>query len=452
MRQLMKLGLGLALAAGMVLPALAQTATPAPSTSALNGTTIRVGETVTGALTRAQPAITYTLRAEAGQSINITLSSDAFDAYLTLLDANGNTLAENDDSNGTNAGIQGFLLPQASGYQIRAESYGSHDGSGAEQGAFTLAVTEQHISRIEYTQTINDQLTTADPSKDYLFTGQAGDVVVISESSSDFNSYLHLLDSTGTELTSNDNSGSSLDAQIGPYTLTNTGTFTIRATSIDGSTPGAFTLKLNKAQVTPLDYNQSVTVAFTPNISTQYFTFEAAIGDLVTVSVDSGDSIDTSLSLLDSNNSQIVYDEDGGAGFDPEIYQQLLTSSGIYTIALQAVAPGTGSVRIVVKRTTPPSLDEGKQTVSFTNSQTAHALSFSGQANHTYTLTLHGLSSTSGSPSITITQDTQTLASVSSSTIQDVTFSFVVPADGQVILQLNEYSYANLSYEVSLTK
>ena len=75
----------------------------------------------------------------------------------------------------------------------------------------------------------------------------------------------------------------------------------------------------------------------------------------------------------------------------------------------------------MVKRTTPPSLDEEKQTVSFTNSQTAHALSFSGQANQTYTLTLHGLSSTSGSPSITITQDTQTLASVSSSTIQDVT-------------------------------
>ena len=73
---------------------------------------------------------------------------------------------------------------------------------------------------------------------------------------------------------------------------------------MNSSTPGAFTLKLNKAQVTPLDYDQSVTVAFTPNVSIQYFTFVGTIGDMVTVSVDSGDSIDTSLSLPESTTAR----------------------------------------------------------------------------------------------------------------------------------------------------
>ena len=49
-------------------------------------------------------------------------------------------------------------------------------------------------------------------------------------------------------------------------------------------------------------------------------------------------------------------------GFDPEIYQQLLTTTGTYTVALQAVSPGTGKVTLTLKHTPPPSLDEGPQT------------------------------------------------------------------------------------------
>jgi len=450
MRPFFRLLLILSLLA-LAVPALAQTATEA-ATAESTSTTIAVGDTVSGTLSASQPSVTYTLHATAGQAISILLNSDAFDAYVTLKDGSGNTLAENDDLTGSNAGIQNFVLPDSPSYSIIAESYGNHEASGAESGDFTLSVTEQHIAHIEYTQTVHDTLTATEGQKDYVFSGQEGDVIVATETSTDsnFDSYLHLLDSTGAELTSNDDNGSSLDAMIGPYTLPSTGTYTLRATTIDGSTAGAFTLTLNKTVLTALSYDQSIEVSFTPNKTAQYFTFDGSAGDLVSIEADSKQSIDTSLTLNDSNNSQIATDADGGSGFDPEIYQQLLTTTGSYTILLQAVAPGTGKVTLSLTHTPPPSLDAGPQTVSLSDTKTAGAVSFTAKAGDTVRLNLHLSAGDSGSPSVTVTQADSTLASASGSTVSDLNFSFKTTSDGPVVVQITDYSYTNLTYEITL--
>ena len=211
---------------------------------------------------------------------------------------------------------------------------------------------------------------------------------------------------------------------IGPYTLPETGSYTLRATTIDGSTAGAFTLTLNKTEVTPLDYDKPIEVNFTPNHPAQYFTFDGSAGDLVSIQADSKQTIDTSLTLNDSNNSQVATDADGGPGFDPEIYQQLLTTTGTYTVTLQAVTPGTGKVTLTLTHTPPPSLDEGPQTLNFSDSQNARAVSFTAKAGETVRLNLHLSAGTSGSPSVTVTQGDTTLASASGSTVSDLNFSF----------------------------
>ncbi|MFN8564099.1 MAG: PPC domain-containing protein [Anaerolineae bacterium] len=438
MRQLLKYLLIGSLLVLFTLPAQAQ------------GESIAPGDTVEGTLTADQPSQTYTLDAEAGQAVNISLSSDDFDAYLSLLDDHDNVLAENDDNSGTDSAILSFVLPQASSYSILVESYGQHNNGGAETGAFTLSVTEQQVSRIEYSQVVNDELTTSETSKDYVFTGQEGDVIIITESSDAFDSYLYLLDSNGSQLMTNDDSGGSLNSAIGPYTLPATGSYTIRASSLNGDTPGSFTLTLNKTEVAPISYGDSVELSLTPSDQAMYFTFEGTSGDMVSVSADSDGTIDTSLTLNDPYNSQIVTDEDSGSGFDPEIYQQVLSTSGTYTIVLQAVNPGTGKVTLTLKNTPPPSLDEGVQTVSFSDSQYTRAVTFTAQAGETVRLNLHTLNDGTGSPSITVTQGGNTIASASGSTISDLNVGFVTPEDGDVSVQITDYSYSNLSYEVSL--
>lgn len=437
MRQFLKLIFLIMVLALAVVPVLAQES-------------IAPGDTVEGSLSADEPSHTYTLDAEEGQAITITLSSDDFDTYLTLLDDEDNVLTNNDDNNGTDSGIVGFVLPQAGSYSILVESYGQHNDSGAEEGDYSLAVSVQQIERIEYSQVVNGQLTTQEPAKDYVFTGQAGDVIVITETSDDFDSYLYLLDDNGSQLISNDDSGGSLDSTIGPYTLPDTGSYTIRASSLDGTVAGAFVLTLNKTDVTAISYNEDVEVSFTPSDEAKFFIFEGTSGDLVSISVDSDGSIDTNLALTDMYNSQIASDEDSGSGFDPEIYQQILSTTGTYTIALQAVTAGTGKVTLTLTHTPPPSLDDGVQTISFSDTNYSRAVMFTAEGGETVRLNLHALNGATGSPNVSIMQGDTTIANASGSTLTDLNFSFVTPDDGEVVVQITDYSYDNVSYEVSL--
>lgn len=441
MRRLLKFTLPLVALCLIALPAFAQ-----------GGTTIGLGDTVTGSLTDAAPSATYTLQAEAGQVVTVTLTSEDFDSYLSILDSTGTAIAENDDSIGTNSGIQAFVLPAGTSYQILVESYSQHNNSGAETGAYTLSVVEQQIAHIEYTQSVSDSLTDTVMSQDYVFTGQEGDAVVINLNSDDFDSYLRLLDSSGNEIASNDDSGNSLNSQIGPYVLPATGSYTIRASSLGGSSAGAYTLTLGKVDVTAISYDEAVEVAITKSGESRFFTFTGAAGDLITVSAVSNGSIDTSLILSDPYNSQVASDDDSGSGPDPEIYQQLLNQDGTYTLELRTVAGSNGKLTLTVKRTLPPSLDEGAQSVFFNDSGATRAVAFAATAGQTVKLTFTVDGTDPGSPNVSVLQGGNTLAYASGSTTRELSFSFVTPTAGDVIVQINDYSYTNLSYIVTLER
>jgi hypothetical protein len=76
---------------------------------------------------------TYTFEGRAGQQIQITMTSDEIDAYLILLDPNGNSLIQNDDSGDElNAQIV-YTLPVSGRYTIYANAY-----SPGQTGAYRL--------------------------------------------------------------------------------------------------------------------------------------------------------------------------------------------------------------------------------------------------------------------------------------------------------------------------
>ncbi len=441
MRHLLKFTLPFLALCLFALPAFAQ-----------GGATIGLGDTVTGSLTESAPAATYTLQAEAGQVVTVTLTSDDFDTYLSILDDTGTAIAENDDNLGTNSAIQTFMLPPGTGYQILVESYSQHSDSGTETGSYTLSVVEQQIAHIEYTQSVTDSLTDGLLSQDYVFSGQAGDAVVISMSSDAFNSYLSLLDNSGNEIVSNDDSGNSLNSQIGPFVLPATGSYTIRASSLGGGATGAYTLTLSKVDVTAITYDQAVEVTLAKAGDSRFFTFDGVSGDLITISADSNGSIDTSLMLNDPYNSQVASDDDSGSGPDPEIYQQLLSQDGTYTVELQAVSGSSGKITLTVKRTLPPSLDDGAQSISFNDSGATRALTFAANAGETVKLTLTVDGTVPGAPNVSALQGGNTLAYASGSSTQSLSFSFVTPDAGDVIVQIDDYSYNNLSYIVTLER
>jgi hypothetical protein len=78
----------------------------------------------------------YLVYLRAGQQITLTQRSTAFDTYLILADASGNSLVENDDgAGGTDSRIV-YTATRAGAYMIAANSF----SSGAT-GAYTLTIT-----------------------------------------------------------------------------------------------------------------------------------------------------------------------------------------------------------------------------------------------------------------------------------------------------------------------
>jgi hypothetical protein len=438
------------LAMPLAVAAQSRTPTPTPAAVVAEGGTIEYGETLDGELTRDAPAVNYTFTGSEGDSVIITLISDDFDTYLALLDEDGFELTFDDDSAGSlDSRIGPFSLPDDGEYTIVAQSYAYRVGSGAATGNFTLSLEIFETDVIEYGETVQGTLTSAAPLAYYSFRGASGDSVIIRLSSNDFDSYLILSGPDGYELISNDDGGGNLNSLIGPYPLPQTGDYMITARSLSGSSTGNYTLSLERAELVELEYGETVTVDFDSSNTIAYFTFNANSGDIIDVEVE-GD-VDTNLTLNDIYNYVLAYDEDGGRGYNPELFGVVLNQAGTYTLLLQAPFGGEGSVELTITRGEVPSLNDGPQTLTFSSSQTTRTLAYAGEAGETVRLNISALGGNTASPSVDISQDGFSVTYVSASSVEAVSVIFTVPADGDMLVSVSEYSYSNLALEVSIS-
>lgn len=79
----------------------------------------------------------FTVKMDAGRAYTIDLQSVQFDSYLRLEDANGNNLAQDDDSGGNLNSRITFSAPQAGVYRVVATTLG-----GGSTGNFSLSVRQ----------------------------------------------------------------------------------------------------------------------------------------------------------------------------------------------------------------------------------------------------------------------------------------------------------------------
>ncbi len=412
---------------------------PITPTAVPSGSDIAIGDSISGNLSGNDLTASYTFEGETGQIVTITATSDDFDAYLRLLDPDGDELTSDDDSAGSlNARISFYQLPSNGTYTIVVESFDSVGGS------YTLSLGAAEINNIEYTQTVNGVLTETESTAGYRFTGQEGDVITILLQSSEFDAYLSLTQADSEDsyaLMTDDDSGGGSDSRIGPFTLPETGDYIITVSSYDSTVTGAYTLTLDRAILLPIAFDETVVVDITEETNTNYFQFEGVIGDVISVRADSGGSVDTSLSLTGPDNYEIISDDDSGPDFDPEISRVVLTSDGTYTLALLPYAAGdSGQVSLTLTRSPIRSLDDGPQEVRLNEKVTQDVVNFTAVAGEEYQLWIQ-VEGGIAAPSVTITQDGTTVATASASSSTALLVAFITPEDGPVNVQITDYSY-----------
>ena len=158
-------------------------------------------------------------------------------------------------------------------------------------GALVFSVAAQD-GVITIGASLTGQLDEAGAQASYQFEAQAGDLLVISLASNDFDARLSVTDAAGREIATNDDGGQQTNALIADLEIPATGRYTIVAASFADAGSGQFSLTLARRSSQAIGYGSRVSGSLTPALPAARYVFSAAAGDFVSAQliVDAGDS------------------------------------------------------------------------------------------------------------------------------------------------------------------
>jgi hypothetical protein len=265
--------------------------------------TIAATGSVTGELNN--NTVQYAMSLNAGQTVSITLASDAFDAYLRLKDSTGATLAEDDDSGGNLNSALVFSASAAGTYQIEVGSFG-----GTATGAFTLTTAETVIQALAYGGSAKLLLDGSGTVTYFTFSGNEGDVVTVYTDNPDVDMRLNLYDAAGNEIAYDDDSGPGSAALIRNFMLPATQSYRLAVAPYSTDTTGVAKVFLEQSTLPMLDAGVQ-TVTFSDEFSTERLGFNASDNMryriTVTTSAPSNGNLEVALDPEDYETTSVSY-------------------------------------------------------------------------------------------------------------------------------------------------
>ena len=227
---------------------------------------IAFGSPVEGALTESDgkgvgdaTADTYRFDGQEGQRIRIDMSSDAFDTYIELFDANRASLAQDDDgAAGTNSRLT-VTLPATGAYFIEARAFS--DATGAYSLSVSEVEPEKAPETLAFGSPIQGEISETDARDGddrgfdvFAFRGVAGQRVQAIMRSGDFDTFLQV-GRAGMEFEAlaydDDGLGEGTDSRLS-YTLPEDGDYVLRVSPLGSGGEGLYALELKDRGPQPL--------------------------------------------------------------------------------------------------------------------------------------------------------------------------------------------------------
>lgn len=226
---------------------------------------LKKGVTGNGALATSDPKLDddsfydlWTYRAQAGESLRITLRSSDFDAYLAVGRMDGDQFesekTDDDGAGGTDAEVK-LTIREAGVYHIRVNSL-----TAGEKGSYTLLLEDGPVTAPAAAQgaltlgtSVSGSLSESDPILDddshydiWTYRGRSGETIRMTLRSDDFDSYVSFGQLEGddfTEQASDDDGAGGTDAKL-TVTLGSDGEYVVRVNSLSEGETGDYTLLL----------------------------------------------------------------------------------------------------------------------------------------------------------------------------------------------------------------
>lgn len=297
-------------------------------------------------------------------TLQIDLSSGDFDAFLTLHEVDGSIIDSDDDGgSGLDSRIVGDLVNGS--YRLGVTSIGSGTGS------YTLTLTAIGCPAVDGASVGSSEFGVLSSSDCLLSDGSyadswtltvgSDDRVQIDLISSDYDTWLLLLDSDGATVAVNDDGHTTgaTDYDLSSHidlTLT-TGTYEIIAGSLEPGVTGDYQLNVGpglacveEGVLFPGGASSGASLVSTDCLDGTFYTdaYAVQVVSSATITFDlTSTDFDAYLSLFDPAGNFIIDDDDGGVGLNSRISVSLLP--GWYVIqASSALSTETGSYTLSI--------------------------------------------------------------------------------------------------------
>jgi hypothetical protein len=327
---------------------------PVKTGTAQEGRELFYGQVIQDTLNSSIDRQVYYFQARRGDVVSITMTpvSGNLDPVLYLADNSGNVLAASDDVNNTlGAAIRTLQIPEDNFYFIITTRFGH--GLGVTEGTFELTLIREGVLSqpgvyLNYGDSVVGLVDDSAPVTEYIFEARRGDIVNVhmQRISGNLDTYVALSTEQGEVLAANDDRDDSLDAEIRDFLILDPGFYQIIASRFGqeaGTSRGSFVLTLETAPtsglgLTPdsallLRYGDESRGSINDDYPTQYYTFGAKRGDIVTLSLTrAGGDLDPLLTLLNPQRTPIAEDDDSGPSNNALLQSFIIPETGTYYV------------------------------------------------------------------------------------------------------------------------
>ena len=321
------------------------------------GPTLGAGSVEEGVLERSDEHLAdqravdwYPLEISEGQRLFISMESAYLDTYLLVRYPDG-TERFNDDFQDSDAGIH------ITGSDDQLLQLGATTFSRNSYGDYTILVQEaQPPQRISVGQTISGSLEAGEGGLDlYTFSGEAGDMVVVELSSSDFDTYVMLREPSGFTVQNDDREPGITDSRL-LYTFDTDATVEIEVSAFGSEGAGRYQLSVTEFVLEgeidevvdgqEIRSGEEVTALMSgdddPDMMVdQRFTVQALANHRMIVEM-SSDFFDTYLTIIGPSGQEYAND-DGFTGSTDSLLDIVAPETGTYEVYASSFSGnGTG--------------------------------------------------------------------------------------------------------------
>lgn len=280
---------------------------------------------------------------------------------------------------------------------------------------------------------------------EYQLEAKAGDRLLITLSSDEFDTVVTMFGTDGFELARNDDGGQNTNSVLRGLEIPQDGVYTVQVESFSDTVGGAFELLVAPFEASDITLGEPATVTMEAGMQTAYFAYEATAGEVVDIVVDSGGTLDTLLEVISPFGYVVNQNDDAGDTVDPGLSQIVLDSEGTYYLALSPAKPNAvlnGDVTITIAGAALPSLDDGPIDLVYGDDELyAKAMVFEATAGETVRLTFVIDSEFDwASPFYSIQQGDTELAYFNHSGVSTTSVELEIPQDGTVQVTVEAYS------------